>query len=164
MSELTGAILKKIREDRHIPLEQVASATRIRLELLRDLEDEEFDSIASAAQRKGFFRLYTDYLKLSPEEIELYTNQAESSTSQKAEINSGLQDSQVLSSSPTTAPQAFKVETPAISQPPQTLPKPAPEAKSPEPVKPSLGSLLLGKTKSAQEQPAAGSRSQTLLV
>jgi cytoskeleton protein RodZ len=167
MSELTGAILKKIREDRHIPLEQVASATRIRLELLRDLEDEEYDSIASSAQRKGFFRLYTEFLKLSSEEIELYTNQVESSQSQKTEINAAIQDSQELTSSPITTPQSIKPEAPTITQPPEPASKPVPEAKSPEPVKPSLGSLLLGKAKSAQEQPVLvveGSRSQTLLA
>ncbi|HSN94225.1 MAG TPA: helix-turn-helix domain-containing protein, partial [Anaerolineaceae bacterium] len=86
MSELTGTILKKIRENRHIPLEQVASYTRIRLELLRDLEDEEFDSMASSAQKKGFIRLYTDFLNPSAEEIALYSNLPAETQVQKTEV------------------------------------------------------------------------------
>ena len=167
MPELTGTILKKIREKRHIPLEQVASSTRIRLELLRDLEDEEFDSIASTAQKKGFIRLYTDFLKPTIEEIELFGDQPEVSLLPRVEQ---------------VAPQKSEIVSPSSSEPtsnvskPQELhskigleptQKPVPEVKAPEPVKPKLGNLLVSKSKSAGDEPVQfteGSRSQELLV
>ena len=49
----TGAQLKKIREERNIPLEAVASATHIRLAILQDLEDEEYSELSSTTQTKG---------------------------------------------------------------------------------------------------------------
>ncbi len=60
----TGAQLKKIREERNIPLEAVASATHIRLAILQDLEDEEYSELSSTTQTKGFLKLYADYLYL----------------------------------------------------------------------------------------------------
>lgn len=67
MAEFSGAELKKKREEMHIPLEQVASETRIRLSILQDLEDEEYSELSSSAQIKGFLRIYADYLGISAE-------------------------------------------------------------------------------------------------
>lgn len=166
MSELTGTILKKIREARHIPLEQVASATRIRLELLRDLEDEEFDSIASTAQKKGFIRLYADLIKPTPEEIEHYANLDAHSQNQKPQEDSPSEIQQDLVSILAQNPETNKPVEEVPAQPSLKNPKPVPEAKSPEPVKPPLGSLLFGKTKPGEDQPVQlgeGSRSQAIL-
>ena len=64
----TGAQLKKIREERNIPLEAVSSATHIRLAILQDLEDEEYSELSSTTQTKGFLKLYADYLSLPEQE------------------------------------------------------------------------------------------------
>jgi len=66
----TGSQLKSIREQRGIPLEQVASATRIRLSILQDIEDEEYSELSSSAQTRGFIRLYTDFLGLQELSVE----------------------------------------------------------------------------------------------
>ncbi len=108
MSELTGTILKQIREARHIPLEQVASATRIRLELLRDLEDEEFDSIASTAQKIGFLRLYTKFINPTAEEIEHYSNLHELSQNQISRTTTPSEIQQNLDSNPAQNQQATR--------------------------------------------------------
>ena len=63
--EYSGSQLKKIRLERNIPLEQVASATRIRMAILQDLEDEEYSELSSTTQAKGFLRLYAKFLGLS---------------------------------------------------------------------------------------------------
>lgn len=63
----SGSQLKKIRLERNIPLEQVATATRIRLALLEDLEDEEYSELSSSTQTKGFLRIYADFLGLPDE-------------------------------------------------------------------------------------------------
>ena len=70
MTEFSGSELKRKREEMRIPLEQVASATHIRLSILQDLEDEEFAELSSNAQIKGFLRLYADYLGLNTSESE----------------------------------------------------------------------------------------------
>lgn len=64
----SGSQLKKIREERNISLEQVASATRIRLAILQDLEDEEYSELSSSTQTKGFLKLYADFLGLKKEQ------------------------------------------------------------------------------------------------
>lgn len=70
MTEFSGSELKRKREEMRIPLEQVATATRIRLSILQDLEDEEYAELSSSAQTKGFLRLYADYLGLNDSENE----------------------------------------------------------------------------------------------
>ncbi len=166
MSELTGSILKKIREDRHIPLEQVAGNTRIRLDLLRDLEDEEFDSIASTAQKKGFIRLYVDFLKPTAEEIVRYSTINNIQQGQKTQPNS-LVEADPNIDTILDRNEANQAETKVLAQDSVPVPKPVPEAKLPEPIKPRLGSLLFGKTKPDENQAiqiSEGSRSQAILV
>ena len=63
----SGSQLKKIRLDRNISLEQVATATRIRLAILQDLEDEEYSELSSSTQTKGFLKLYADFLGIKEE-------------------------------------------------------------------------------------------------
>jgi len=153
MSELSGTILKKIRENRHIPLEQVAISTRIRLELLRDLEDEEFDSIASSAQKKGFIRLYTDYLQPTPEELAINSNHPEDSQVQIVEEVTAPKPGTTSPSSKGTSSDSSRPQVTDVRIAPGIAQKPVPAAKTPEPVKPNLGSLLLGKAKTAADQP-----------
>lgn len=64
MQDYKGSELKKIREEHKIPLEQVASDTRIRLSILQDLEDDAYSELSSSTQTKGFLRLYAQYLGL----------------------------------------------------------------------------------------------------
>ena len=64
----SGSQLKKIREERNISLEQVASATRIRLTILQDLEDEEYSELSSSTQARGFLKLYADFLGVKEEQ------------------------------------------------------------------------------------------------
>ena len=68
MSEISGSKLKQIREEQHIPLEQVAKATRIRLSILQDLEADEYADLGSRAQIRGFLKLYADFLGVPLEE------------------------------------------------------------------------------------------------
>ncbi len=62
MQDYKGSELKKIREERKIPLEQIASDTRIRLSILQDLEDDAYSELSSSTQTKGFLRIYAQYL------------------------------------------------------------------------------------------------------
>jgi cytoskeleton protein RodZ len=67
MTEPVGQQLRQAREARTQTLEQVAKATHLRAHYLRALEMDDFTSIPSAAQARGFVRLYAGYLGLSPE-------------------------------------------------------------------------------------------------
>ncbi len=70
MQDFKGSELKKIREERNIPLEQIASDTRIRLSILQDLEDDAYSELSSSTQTKGFLKLYAQYLgvdKIEPD-------------------------------------------------------------------------------------------------
>ena len=71
MQELKGSELKKLRLERNIPLEQIASDTRIRLSILQDLEDDAYSELSSSAQTKGFLRLYAQYLGINQKEPEI---------------------------------------------------------------------------------------------
>ncbi len=73
----SGSQLKKIREERNISLEQVATATRIRLALLQDLENEEYSELSSTTQTKGFLKLYTAFLGLEEQAFEETQNEPE---------------------------------------------------------------------------------------
>lgn len=81
----TGSQLKSIREQRGIPLEQVASATRIRLSILQDIEDEEYSELSSSTQTRGFIRLYADFLGLQEFPVETTPKVLESLPEQKQE-------------------------------------------------------------------------------
>lgn len=81
----TGSQLKSIREQRGIPLEQVASATRIRLSILQDIEDEEYSELSSSTQTRGFIRLYTDFLGLQELPVETTPKVLESLPEKKQE-------------------------------------------------------------------------------
>ncbi len=87
----TGAQLKKIREERNIPLEAVASATHIRLAILQDLEDEEYSELSSTTQTKGFLKLYADYLALS-EQLTIVEDEEESKLNQN--LSNSVKDEQ----------------------------------------------------------------------
>jgi len=71
MQDLKGSELKKLRLERNISLEQIASDTRIRLSILQDLEDDAYSELSSSTQTKGFLRLYAQYLGVNQIEPEI---------------------------------------------------------------------------------------------
>lgn len=79
MNKLSGSNLKKIRLERNISLERVAAETRIRLSILQDLEDEEYQELASTAQTRGFLRIYAQYLGIESPRNEVAQNHTEAS-------------------------------------------------------------------------------------
>lgn len=64
MQETIGQRLKKIRTSRQISLDKAAEATRVRAHYLQALEADNYSVMSSAAQSRGFLRLYADYLGL----------------------------------------------------------------------------------------------------
>jgi len=66
--------LKQAREQKDIPLEEIASQTRIRLSLLKAFEDHDFSVVGSEAQARGFLKLYASYLGIDFDSISSRTD------------------------------------------------------------------------------------------
>ena len=69
MSETIGQKLKSSRQEKRLSIEQVAASTRVRSHYLEALERDELSAIPSAAQARGFLRIYADFLGLNADEL-----------------------------------------------------------------------------------------------
>ena len=69
MSLTIGQHLRKAREERYITLEKVSAETRIRIAFIKALESDDFSSMPSAAQGRGFLRNYAEYLNINIDEV-----------------------------------------------------------------------------------------------
>jgi len=61
-----GEILKNAREQRGLSTSTVAEATHMKVQILEDLELEDFRRIAAPIYGRGFVKLYAEYLELDP--------------------------------------------------------------------------------------------------
>lgn len=68
MGEL-GDLLRRTREEKGLLLEQVEQETRIRVQFLEALEEEDYDRLPAPVYVKGFLRNYAAYLGLDPQEV-----------------------------------------------------------------------------------------------
>jgi cytoskeletal protein RodZ len=64
-----GQRLKAAREEKHLPLEKVFEATRIRVQYLKALEDDDLSSMPSPVQARGYLRNYAEYLGLNFDQL-----------------------------------------------------------------------------------------------
>jgi transcriptional regulator with XRE-family HTH domain len=69
MADSIGVRLKRKREERRLTLEQASETTRIRVHYLKALESDDLSSMPSAAQARGFLRMYAEFLGLAMEEL-----------------------------------------------------------------------------------------------
>jgi transcriptional regulator with XRE-family HTH domain len=61
-----GEILKNAREQRGLSQSAVAEATHMKVQIIEDLEQEDFRRIAAPIYGRGFVKLYAEYLDLDP--------------------------------------------------------------------------------------------------
>lgn len=64
-----GLILKHCREDQGMSLNDAADATRIGVDYLTALENDQVDSFPNPAYMRGFLRTYSTHLGLNPDEM-----------------------------------------------------------------------------------------------
>jgi cytoskeletal protein RodZ len=64
-----GEILKRTRESRNLTVEQVNRDTKISVNVLRWLEQDDLDSFSSETYLKGFLKNYARYLELDPDQM-----------------------------------------------------------------------------------------------
>lgn len=116
-----GEQLKRAREFRNLSIQQVVQAIRIRAYYLEAMEADDFSSMPSAAQARGFLRSYAEFLGLNADEM---------IDSQRAEA-APAEFSTPADANPEPAAEA--AETPAApAEPEAPLPAPEPEPE-PEP-------------------------------
>ena len=61
-----GEILKAAREQRGLSLSSVAESTHMKVQVIEDLEREDFRRIAAPIYGRGFVKLYAEFLELDP--------------------------------------------------------------------------------------------------
>jgi transcriptional regulator with XRE-family HTH domain len=69
MSDSIGARLRQARELRRLTLQQVSDTTKVRTHYLQALENDDQSAIPSAAQARGFLRIYAAFLELDLAEL-----------------------------------------------------------------------------------------------
>ncbi len=62
MQQTLGAYLRKTRIDKNITLEEASFNTKVRIQYLKSLEEDEINALPSKVQGKGYLRLYAEYL------------------------------------------------------------------------------------------------------
>ena len=69
MTDSIGEQLREARHNKKASLEDAARSTKIKLEILENLEADEFDRLAAPMYTKGFLKLYAEYLGLDGQQI-----------------------------------------------------------------------------------------------
>lgn len=69
--EAAGAILRRLREEQGLTVEQISARTRIRSEILREIEDGNYRQVAGGPFLQGFIKAYAQALGQSGSEIEM---------------------------------------------------------------------------------------------
>ncbi|MGF1657250.1 MAG: helix-turn-helix domain-containing protein [Verrucomicrobiales bacterium] len=62
--ERAGIRLQRARETKNLSLEEVARETNVRIDRLRDLEDDNYGNFPSPTYAKGFLNLYAKFLRV----------------------------------------------------------------------------------------------------
>jgi len=88
MPESIGSKLKTARESRRLTLDQAAESTRIRAVYLQGLENDDYSVMISAAQGRGFLRIYTDFLGLNLDELTASARDSKPATSSAPKADS----------------------------------------------------------------------------
>jgi cytoskeletal protein RodZ len=67
--DTTGEILKRTRESKNLTIETVNRDTKISVNVIRALEQDDMDTFSSETYLKGFLKNYARYLKLDPDQM-----------------------------------------------------------------------------------------------
>jgi cytoskeletal protein RodZ len=91
MDESIGAKLRQAREQRRLTLQQVSETTKVRPHYLQALENDDLSAISSAAQARGFLRIYAEFLGLGPADLMPARAPAQPELTQQLSISSSDQ-------------------------------------------------------------------------
>ena len=65
VADSMGGVLRRKREDKKLTLEQVHNQTKISIQVLRSIEQDDFGAFESEIYLKGFVKNYSDFLGLN---------------------------------------------------------------------------------------------------
>jgi cytoskeletal protein RodZ len=66
---VTGALLRKLREQRGISLRDISHTTKVSLAYLQFIEEENFQELPVPAYLRGFLKAYARCIGLDPERV-----------------------------------------------------------------------------------------------
>jgi cytoskeletal protein RodZ len=69
MNDGFGSYLKKERELRSIPLDELAEQTHIKMDYLEAMESDHFEKLPGMTFVRGYLKAYAGYVGLLPEEV-----------------------------------------------------------------------------------------------
>ena len=67
--ESIGKMLKRVREEKNLSLDEASRATKIRKEFLLAIEDDRLDTLPGPVFARGFIRSYAEYLTLDAQAL-----------------------------------------------------------------------------------------------
>jgi cytoskeleton protein RodZ len=120
MPETIGQQLKRTRLEKDLSIEKVVQVTHIRAHAILALEADDFDSLPSATQARGFLKMYADFLGLSLDDM-----LARQRAGIPAEPEPALPEDAAL---PPVVETEGGESTPEIESPPPTAPGEQPDA------------------------------------
>lgn len=127
MPETIGQQLKQARLAKNLSIANVVQATRIRAHVLEALEADDFESIPSAAQTRGFLKLYAEFLELSLEDMFAKQRSRDSLDREPAESRRvSTSPVEVMIESPVPEIERNATPEPKRSKPRQRKAKPVP--------------------------------------
>jgi transcriptional regulator with XRE-family HTH domain len=142
-----GAILKTARESKGLTPQQVAETTRMMVQIVEDLEHEDFRKIAAPLYGRGFIKLYAECVGVDPEPL----------VAEFIEIFTGKRPPQILRRAIPAAPAPAPAALPSAARKPEPAPAfpsiaPDPAQELPDRVSPAtLFESIPPKPKSAPE-------------
>ncbi len=68
-TEFGGALLRAVRESQGTSLDQISERTKVGINYLRCLEEDEFEKLPAAVYVRGFVTEFAKCLKLDPEQV-----------------------------------------------------------------------------------------------
>lgn len=95
-----GSYLRGVREERKIPIAQVARDTKIGQRYLEAIEEDEFSLLPAPAYARGFIRIYAEYLGVDPQPcIDFFLEQYVGSSKQAFSLESNALATNLASTS-----------------------------------------------------------------
>ncbi|MFU8779791.1 MAG: helix-turn-helix domain-containing protein [Kiritimatiellia bacterium] len=102
-----GPILREARQKKQLTTSQVAEMTRMKVQIVDDLENDDFHRIAATIYGKGFIKLFAECVELDPEPLLAdYMSQVGSPTPQKLPVPPEPQTSTPTPAATATTPES----------------------------------------------------------
>ncbi|MEJ5240303.1 MAG: RodZ domain-containing protein [Anaerolineales bacterium] len=99
-----GSQLKAARQARHLTLEEISKAIRVRVPYLEALEADDLSRLPSAVHARGFLRLYADYLGLDLAEV---IERARQTAEEEQTLQGPLPSAPPVAPPPAPSPSSF---------------------------------------------------------